>query len=274
MVFIPAFRRFIYSSWSECTFEFYESPTPWGPWRHFLTNDFGPPPWIGPRVQALAKQGGYAPTIPSKFISADGRSSWVQSNWFGGAATYTGNTYHFSLRSLRLDPMPPDPGQSTVDGPAAGNLARANGARPFGSAVRCGQIGVLNDERVDRAEDSWNGRQSRDEHYWGYTWPEPQRIERVVYTTGQHDYTGGWFTQPPRVQVRRGACWVDVAQLTTTPSYPCDYTATGTKRFTLRFNATTSTGLRLIGPPGRFGGPYTSIAELEVYGGPNGQEAP
>jgi hypothetical protein len=262
IVHIPGLRRFVYSSWSELTFEFYEAPTPWGPWRHFLSTDFGPQPWVGPKVE-IGHHGGYAPTIPSRFISADGRDAWVQSNWFGGAATFSGNSYHFSLRPLRLDPADdPDTDPAPPAAPGA-NLARQAGATPVASAVRCGRIDVLNDGRIDLAEDSWNGR--RGEHHWGYCWPTPQRLTRLVYVTGPFDGTGGWFDEPPRVQVRRGAAWEDVDGLSVTPVYPCDHTATGGKRFEFAFTPTASTGIRLVGQPGREGGYRTSIAELEVY---------
>ena len=45
-------------------FELWEGPTPWGPWTLFHTQDFEP-------------QGYYNPTIPSKFISADGKKFWI-----------------------------------------------------------------------------------------------------------------------------------------------------------------------------------------------------
>ena len=51
-------KRYVYTSWTEYTFEFYESPTPWGPWKHFLSKDFGGYPW------STSKYGGYAATHP------------------------------------------------------------------------------------------------------------------------------------------------------------------------------------------------------------------
>ncbi|MCA1654926.1 MAG: DUF4185 domain-containing protein [Pseudonocardiaceae bacterium] len=74
IVYNKPLNRYIYTSWSEYTFEFYESATPWGPWRHFTPKDFGGYPWF------RYKHGGYTTTIPSKYISADGRSMWLQSN--------------------------------------------------------------------------------------------------------------------------------------------------------------------------------------------------
>jgi hypothetical protein len=50
--------------WSHSRFELWEGPTPWGPWTLFHTQDFEP-------------QGFYNPTIPSKFISEDGRKFWI-----------------------------------------------------------------------------------------------------------------------------------------------------------------------------------------------------
>lgn len=66
IVYNKPLDRYLYTSWTEYTFEFYESPTPYGPWKLFLSKDFGGYPWTSD------KHGGYACTIPSKFISADG----------------------------------------------------------------------------------------------------------------------------------------------------------------------------------------------------------
>jgi hypothetical protein len=96
IVFNKPLNRYIYTSWTEYTFEFYEAPTPWGPWNHFLTQDFGPYPW------SYTQHGGYATTIPSKFISPDGKEMWVQSNVCpcGGAGMAD---YNFSLRKLTVE---------------------------------------------------------------------------------------------------------------------------------------------------------------------------
>lgn len=275
VVYNAPLRRFIYTSWAEYTFEFYEAPAPWGPWRHFLSHDFGPHPWSGPKAP-LARHGGYAPTIPSKFISADGRDAYVQSNWFGGAPTYTGNTYHFSLRRLRLDPAPsPTVGSDAADRlqPADGaNLATAAGARPVASSCRSGQIQVLHDGDTARAEDSWNGLLDHD-HYWGYQWPGAQWIDRLVYTSGPTDCTGGWFARVPQVQVRRGGVWIQVPEVEVTPRYPCDDTATGQRTYTFTFPTRAATGVRIIGPAGGWS-EYTAVAELAVYGPPGTGSAP
>jgi hypothetical protein len=50
--------------WKVTRWEFYQGPAPWGLWTLFHTQDFEP-------------QGFYNPSIPSKFISDDGRKFWV-----------------------------------------------------------------------------------------------------------------------------------------------------------------------------------------------------
>lgn len=94
---LPRLDRYIYTSWTELTFEFYEAPKPWGPWTLFLSEDFGPYPWTDERY------GGYATTIPSKFLSDDNRSAWVQSNICPCAPAGT-TSYWFGLRELSLHP--------------------------------------------------------------------------------------------------------------------------------------------------------------------------
>jgi hypothetical protein len=84
--------RYLYTSWTEYTYEFYESPTPWGPWTKFLFQDFGPYPWND------AGNGGYATTVPSKFIAPDGGVMWLQSNSWSGGVSHN----NVSLRTLNL----------------------------------------------------------------------------------------------------------------------------------------------------------------------------
>jgi hypothetical protein len=50
--------------WTVTRWELYRSPAPWGPWARFHTQDFEP-------------QSFYNPSIPSKFISEDGRKLWI-----------------------------------------------------------------------------------------------------------------------------------------------------------------------------------------------------
>jgi len=52
---------------NDTIWEFYESPTPWGPWRQFQTQRFKP-------------EGYYNPCIVSKFISEDGRHLTIFAN--------------------------------------------------------------------------------------------------------------------------------------------------------------------------------------------------
>ncbi|QOR69281.1 DUF4185 domain-containing protein [Ruania alkalisoli] len=259
IVYNPGLRRFLYSSWTEFTFELYESPTPWGPWKHALSHDFGPFPWRGP-LWSQPRHGGYATTIPSKFLSEDGRMAWVQSNWFVGASTYGGSAYHFSLRPLRLDPMP-DPLVPAV-GTSGENLAHRPDAYPVVSSCRDGRLDVLRDGRVDRAEDSWNGL-VRESDAWGYTWPITVRCDRVVLTSGPMDHGSGWFASTPVVEVRTARGWERVADAVVSPPYPCSEAATGRRTYEFTFSPRETTGVRIAGPAGGWGG-YTAVAELAV----------
>ncbi len=255
VVWNPGLGRYLYSTWSEYTFEFFEASAPWGPWRHLHSHDFGHFPWHGPR-SPLAKHGGYAPTMPSKFISADGRDLWLQSNWFVPASSRGGRAYCFGLRRVRFDP-----GTDTVAAPTGGDLA-LDGS-PLVSRVREGQEVVLNDGRRDLAEDSAFGP-GTGEDVWGYEWPSPRRFSRLVYVPGPQDSLGGWFAAGPRVEVRINGEWVLASGVAVTPPYPNDYTALEEDSYTFDFDPVTADGVRLIGEPGG-GMRYTSIAELEVW---------
>ena len=102
IVYNAPLRRYLYTSWTEFTFEFYQAPAPWGPWRAMASKDFGRYPWT------LDSYGGYATTIPSKYISADGGTMWLQSNVCPCADAGV-SIYDFSLRPLTLSIDPVDP---------------------------------------------------------------------------------------------------------------------------------------------------------------------
>ncbi|TDD51711.1 DUF4185 domain-containing protein [Saccharopolyspora elongata] len=279
-------RRFIYTSWTEYTFEFYEAPAPWGPWRLFMSKDFGAQPWFGRpgRARLLPvpgghdvptpetgepkpacagpKNGGYAPTIPAKFVSADGTRMWLQSNWFLNVACGLPN-YEFSLRRFHVSPRRPgDPGQNPPD--PADNLA-APGRRPFPieKSAHYGHGDYLNNGVRGESEDSFDGARKQAD-FWGYVWQDEYWIDRVVYTTGSMFSDGGWFARDLTVQVRQGANWVGVSGLTTAPAYPYDSTAGPNKTYVLAFDPIAGDGVRITGIPGGTA-TFTSIAELEVY---------
>lgn len=98
VTYIPARDRYIYTSWTELTFEFYESPAAWGPWTLFLSEDFEAYPWTEARF------GGYGTSLPSKFVSDDGLTMWVQSNVCPCAPAGI-SSYWFGLRKLELRPV-------------------------------------------------------------------------------------------------------------------------------------------------------------------------
>jgi hypothetical protein len=50
--------------WDATRWDFYEAPAPWGPWALFYSQNFEPEGW-------------YNPSIPSKFISSDGKKIWL-----------------------------------------------------------------------------------------------------------------------------------------------------------------------------------------------------
>lgn len=261
VVYNAPLKRYFYTSWTEHTFQFYVAEQPWGAWELFHEQDFGPYPWDGP-LSPHAKHGGYATTMPSKFISSDGLEMWIQSNWFVGSDSYTGTTYRFSLRRMSLTPLSTDAPANAAD--ARRNLADPEtGAVPVVSAARRGRVEVLNDADTRRSEESWNGV-VRDADVWGYTWPHRLRVDTVVFTSGPRDYTGGWFAEEPRVEVRRDGHWQEASGLLITPTYPCDARATGFREYRFEFAAVIADGVRVVGKPG--GARHcTSIAELAVY---------
>ncbi|GAA3191535.1 hypothetical protein GCM10010451_46770 [Streptomyces virens] len=257
VVYNKALDRYLYTSWTEYTFEFYEAPTPWGPWKHFTPKDFGGYPWTH------TKHGGYATTIPSKYISADGTSMWLQSNVCPCGGGYPAGdfwAYTYSLRRLSLTPaVPTTPG----NGPdATRNLAREDGTVPVERATHFGTA-AYNDGDTAQNEDDWNDER-KTTSWWGYTWPRQYHLNRVAYTTGRMFGDGGWFSSAPRVQVRRDGVWTDVTGQSVTPSYPTSSAAGTNRTYVFDFDTTSGDGVRIVGGSGGTQ-TFTSIAELEVH---------
>jgi hypothetical protein len=219
VVYDQPLQRYIYTSWSCATHEIYEAPQPWGPWSHAASIDFGP-------LQGYTGQlnyGQYGPTIPSKFISSDGKSMYLQANVCCGVGpNTTGPEYTFSLRKLYLQPYA---SQSPANGPSTTNLALAGGARAisksthFGSlcAVNCAD--QLNSGITSNSEDDWDA-ESKTSDWWGYTWTQPYNLNQVLYETGNMFSDGGWYASNLRVQVRQNFVWTDVTANAVTPPYP------------------------------------------------------
>lgn len=254
IVYNKPLKRYIYTSWTEYTFEFYEAPAPWGPWRIFLSKDYGSYPWY------QSVHGGYGTEIISKFTSADGREMWLNANTFMGGI----KNYCFSLRKLRVTPYVPTTPTNT---PGDNNLAlpaNSQDVTPISKArFRFGKDGSLNNGDLQESVDSKNG-EAKTEDYWGYTWSKAYNINKVVYTTGDIDPTdGGWF-KDIRVQVRQNFQWIDVTSLQVSPKYPNNSSAGVNTSYTFRFADTWGDGVRIIGTPGGASN-YTSFAELEVY---------
>lgn len=250
VVYVAPLETYLYSSWSEYTFELYQAPAPWGPWTLLSSQDFG-----GYGSWDELKHGGYATTIPSKFISDDGKTLHLQANVRQEAVSH----YTFALRQLRLEPhrdVGPQnqPGEAIpTTGPEAVTIA---------AAFKNGRTAVPGNGRVgDDHESSWTGGR-RAEDFWGYVWPQPYNLDQLVYTTGLMFDDGGWF-DTLEVQVRRDGIWEPVKDLQITPPYPLGEPAGERKSYTLRFSSTAADGVRIVGKPGGRAA-FTSIAELAV----------
>lgn len=250
VVYDAPLRRYIFASWACATHEFYEAPTPWGPWRHFLSNDFG-------HVRSIHNYGQYGTSIPSKYISMDGKMLYLQSNIWHFA-------YTFSLRRVYLETYTH---ALPTNSRGAENLALRPGTRAISKSTRLGSLCSLNcSDQLSISssgvsEDDFDD-EAKTQDWWGYLWPQPYRLNRIVYTRGDLSSDGGWFAKDLRVQVRRKFKWLDVERVTLTPPYP--YCSTGPKTYTFGLPDTWGDGVRIIGVPGG-AGHFTSISQLSVY---------
>jgi hypothetical protein len=255
VTYVPQQKRYIYTSWTEYTFEFYESSTPWGPWKHFLSRDFGGYPW------STSKYGGYATTIPSKFIQPDGRTMYVQANVCpcGGGGIGT-SVYNLNLRKVVLTPSSSAPADNH---PSSDNLADpSTGAAAISKSSQSGSLALLNDGATTGSETDFDD-EVKGSSWWGYTWPSKHKVNRVEFTSGAVSEQGGFFTGRPRVQVKQNGSWVEVAAQTVSPSYPGDASAGANTTYTITFPPAETDGVRVIGLPGGTRS-FTSVSELAV----------
>ena len=246
-------QRYIFASWSCATHELYEAPKPWGPWKHFLSNDFGP-------LRATTNRGQYGTSIPSKFISADGKTLYLQSNVCCG-----GDSYTFSLRKLFLEISS---ASSPSNVPTDTNLAMAPGTRAISKSTHFGWLCAvncadqLNSGNLKNSEDDYD-EESKPTDWWGYVWPQSYNLNQIVYQTGSAFSDGGWYASSLRVQVRQNFVWNDVGGVSVTPIYPYTNQAGGSS-YTFNFPETSGDGIRIIGTPGG-SSHFTSISQLAVY---------
>ncbi len=255
VVYDAPLRRYIFASWSCSTHEFFEAPEPWGPWKLFLSKDFGP-------LRPAENRGQYGTNIPSKFISTDGRVLQLQSNVCCG-----GNSYTYALRKLYVEPYTPS---KPANSPSDDNLAVTGAgvwgiskSTRLGGLCGVGCLNVLNNGNVNETEDDNDG-EDKETDWWGYTWSKAYNLNKVVYEAGAVSGNGGWFSGNLKVQVHQNAQWVDANGLSINPAYPFGQTLRPHTLFMLLFDPTWGDGVRIIGTPGGISH-FTSIAELAAY---------
>ena len=249
-------HRYLFTSWSCTTHELYEAPQPWGPWSHVSSIDFGP-------LRLTQNRGQYGTSIPSKFISPDGKAMYLQSNVCCG-----GDSYTVSLRKMYLQTYA---AASPTNHPDATNLALSAGTTAISKSTHFGSLcglncaDQLNSGALNKSEDDFD-EETKTIDWWGYTWPQPYNINSVVYQTGNVFPDGGWYSSNLHVQVRQNFHWIDVANATITPAYPYSNAAGAQTVYTFNLPNTYGDGVRITGTPGG-SSHFTSITQLGVYYG-------
>jgi hypothetical protein len=109
--------------------------------------------------------------------------------------------------------------------------------------------------------DTYTGT-TRTEDWIGYQFAATQSFGSLVYQPGIQFSDGGWFTSV-QVQVLQSGAWVNVPNLTMTPTYRGN-DGTNFETYTFSFPSISGTGIRLDGAPGGKN-TFISIGELRVY---------
>jgi hypothetical protein len=244
--------RYIYSTWDEFGHHFYESPKLWGPWKRMADRDYTM------TDEPKRQYGGYGTTLPSRFLSADGKTMLLQSNRCCSLPN-AHVAYNYSLRPFRIEPKAQQPAANPPDG---SNLARAGDTVALSKSVRQGTLDALNDGKSTGSLDDNDG-EVKNASFWGYTWPRNLMLNSLTFTTGSPSDQGGWFIKTPQVQVRRNGSWVDVAGPVLSPKFKPGKAAGHSATYKVQFPAVQADGIRVAGVPGgdrRF----TSMAEIKT----------
>jgi hypothetical protein len=207
-------------------------------------------------------RGQYGISIPSKFISSDGRTMYLQSNVCCG-----GNSYTFSLRKLWFTTCEESVPRNR---PSNNELSLAPGTRAISKSTHYGSLCGMNcsdqlSSEYANSEDDYD-EEIKTADWWGYIWPRSYNVDQVAYTTGTMFPDGGWYANNLRVQVRQNFKWIDVRGVTVNPSYRYSGDAGAQTRYVFSFPRTWGDGVRIFGTPGGTH-TFTSISQLIVtYG--------
>jgi hypothetical protein len=129
--------------------------------------------------------------------------------------------------------------------------------------IRNGDMPPVGTNDSSRQYDSYHGGAVSTDEWIGYQYTSTQTFAKVVFQEGMNFVDGGWFNNL-NVQVRQSGNWVNVSNITSTPSYPPNDNISY-ETYTLQFSPISGDAIRIDGAPG--GSAYfISVGELQVYG--------
>ena len=129
--------------------------------------------------------------------------------------------------------------------------------------IRDGDMPAVGTNDSSRQYDTYSGGAVSTDDWIGYQYPATQTFSKVVFQEGMNFVDGGWFNNLS-VQVRQSGTWVNVSNLTSTPTYPPN-NGISYETYTLTFSQISGDAIRIDGAPG--GSAYfVSLGELLVYG--------
>ena len=175
VVYNKPLDRYIYSSWTQnIHLNFMKRRHLGGRGNAFYREKgSGAYPWTE------TKNGGYATTIPSKFISPDGKTMYVQSNTFMGGT----NNYNFSLRKMVVEPYV---SSTPTNSKNNDNLAVIDeSTTPINKVAHFGNVDYFNNGIKEESEDSLEQRAENSGLVGVYVEQVVQYEHREIYD-GEH----------------------------------------------------------------------------------------
>ncbi len=208
--------------------------------------------------------------LPSTFISATQLGAWIPAGYLANPGTV----------SIAVSTPAPGGGASatlplSVTKAAVPNLtqtgsiiaritAPAGTGNPSLEVIRDGDLPPVGNVDSRRQYDTYSGGAPASDDWIGYQYASQQTFAQVVFQEGMNFVDGGFFAKGPNVQVRQNGTWVNVQNLSVSPTYPGN-NQVNYETFNLTFTPITGDAVRIDGQPG--GSAYfISVGELQVFG--------
>jgi len=206
---------------------------------------------------------------PTTFVSATQLTAAIPASDIAASGTAQVTVLNPASGGGSSSPLSFTVSQSTISDLTQAGTILAKITTPTGGGnhnlqvIRDGDMPAVGTNDSSRQYDTYSSGAASTDDWIGYQYPATQTFSKVVFQEGMNFVDGGWFNNI-NVQVRQSGTWVNVSNLTSTPTYPPN-NGISYEIYTLTFSQVSGDAIRIDGAPG--GSAYfVSVGELLVYG--------